>query len=80
MIHKRRLSALRLFLRGATWPSGKHNTKTDEKKAGERQDGGSDEGMKVGGVLFFYFNHHKGRGEEVMWEKQTGSQAGLPNV
>lgn len=54
-IHKQRLSGLPLFLRGATWLPGKHNTKTDEKKAGGRRDGGSDEGMKVGGVLFFLF-------------------------
>lgn len=67
------------LLRGATWLPAKHKTKKDEKKAGGRQDGGSDEGMKVvvvvvGGV------YHKGTEEEVMWEKQTGSQAGLPNV
>ena len=32
------------------------------------------------GALFFFFFCHKGRGEEMMWEKQTGSLAGLPNV
>lgn len=30
------------------------NIKTDEKKAGGRRDGGSDEGMKVGGALFLF--------------------------
>lgn len=65
------------LLRGATWLPAKHKTKKDEKKARGRKDGGSDEGMKVvvvGGV------YHKSTEEEVMWEKQTGSQTGLPNV
>lgn len=51
------------------------NSKRMEGRQGEEDKRrGLDEGK---GETFFY---HKGRGEEMMWEKQTGSLAGLPNV
>lgn len=43
----------------------------------KRMKDGQGEENERRGRLFF---NHKGRGEEMMWEKQTGSLAGLPNV
>jgi len=67
-------------LRGATWVLDKQWTWEGRREGGRGRKTREGVQMKgkgcVGGLFFFY---HKGR-EEMMWEKQTGSLAGLPNV
>ena len=71
-------------LRGTTWGRKKQGKGEGRRggEGGEEGRGGSDEGKSggEGGGHFFFFFCHKGGGEEMMWEKQTGSLAGLPNV
>ncbi len=52
-------------------------TENLRRMKGRQGEEGERRGSDEGGDFFFY---HKGGGEEMMWEKQTGSLAGLPNV